>query len=125
MCRVYKLTAMVFLVFWVPITAHCNLEKIAGLEFLHCPSDTPESSNCEGDGCQTVESGSYKISDNSELVPRPVFCVVAYVMERPAEYVQPLVDPLQLLSSPPPDLPRIWQFVSRAAMPVRAPSQFS
>src|SRR6185369_9668721 len=53
MNRVYRLTALVFLVLWVPTTTHCYLEKIPGLEFLQCASDTGNSS-CEGDGCQTV-----------------------------------------------------------------------
>jgi hypothetical protein len=122
--RLHKLTALVFLVIWVPITAHCSLEKIPGLEFLHCPGDTPESSTCEGDSCKTVESGSYKISDNSDLVPHPVFRVLAEPLAEPAQSI-PLLGPLRLPSFPPPDLPRCWQFFSRAAMPARAPSRFS
>jgi hypothetical protein len=125
MCSLYKLTALVFLVLWVPITAHCNLEKISGLEFLHCPGETPESSNCEADGCQTVESGAYRIPDNSETVALPIFCVAAYLMAEPVERVQPLLGPFRLPSSAPPDLSRSWQFVSRAALPVRAPSRHS
>src|SRR4051812_3003890 len=68
MKKVHKLTALVFVVLWVPITSHCQLEKVPGLEFLHCASDTPGNSDCQGDGCQVIESGFYKISDNSAVV---------------------------------------------------------
>jgi hypothetical protein len=122
MSRVHRLTALVFMVLWVPITAHCCLEKLPGLEFLHCVSDTPESSNCEGDGCQVVESGFYKIPDNPATVPVPLTCFVAYIMPRPADDHQSACIPVRLLSVSPPDLLHRWQFISRAALLVRAPS---
>src|SRR6059036_3645002 len=125
MSRLYKLTALVFLVLWVPITAHCHLEKVPGLEFLKCASDTPERSDCEGDGCQTVESGLYKISDNSRTAPLPAACVVGCLVPKPADDLQPSRGPLRSLSCAPPDLPQRWQFISRAAPPVRAPSSLS
>jgi len=120
--KLHKLTAFVFLVFWLPITAHCHLEKFPGLEFLQCASDTSKTAGCEGDGCQTVESGAYKISNHPRSVPMPVPCALAYLAPAPAERVQPAFGPLRLPTSAPPDLPQRWQFVSRAALPVRAPS---
>jgi len=121
MSSLHKLTALVFLVLWVPLTAHCHLEKVPGLEFLKCASDTPENSDCQRDGCQTVESGFYKVSNNSRTAPVPVFCIPAYLVAPPAE-VQPVFGPLRLLGSAPPDLSQRWQFISRASLPVRAPS---
>jgi len=85
LCRLYRLTALAFLVLWVPVTSHCHLENVTGLEFLQCASETPENSGCEGDGCQTVESGFYKISDNSRTVPLPMLSVTAYLASDPGE----------------------------------------
>jgi hypothetical protein len=125
MSRLHKLVALVFLVLWAPITGHCYLEKIPGLEFLHCASDTADNSNCAEDGCQIVESGFYKISDNTAVVPVPVYCLI------------PFTAPISLVQdSPPescgvtqfrfpPDLPQSWQFISRTALPIRAPSLVS
>jgi len=115
----------VFLVLWLPVTTHCGLEKLPGLEFLECTSDTPGSSSCEGDGCQTVESGSYKISDNSGGIPLPILSLVVFFTPAPEGSALPEFGRLRLLSSAPPDLPVRWQFVSRAALPIRAPSLLS
>jgi hypothetical protein len=114
----------VFLVLWVPITAHCLLEKVPGLEFLHCASDTENNSNCQ-DECQTVESGFYKISDNSAIVPAPVFCMVAYCVIEPVDDLTLRSTWVGALDAVAPDLPRSWQFISRAALPIRAPSLLS
>src|SRR6185369_6609673 len=123
MSKLQQLTALVFLVLWVPITAHCHLEKVPGLEFLKCPSDTQDS-GCQ-DGCQVVESGLYKIPEHSVLVPAPVDLLVPCFEPTLADEVQPGSVPLGLLSLAPPDLRQSWQFVSRAALPVRAPSSLS
>jgi hypothetical protein len=125
MCKLHKLAAFLFLVLWLPVTSHCQLEKVPGLEFLQCASDTPENSNCEGDACQTIESGQYKISDNSQTVPVPVFQVLPTVKLSQTECVQPVFGPLRLLTCAPPELPPCWRFILRAALPVRAPSLVS
>jgi hypothetical protein len=121
MRRLYRLTAVVFLVLWVPITAHCYLEKIPALAFLQCSAE----SDCAGDGCQVIESGLYKISDNSLAIPQPVTGKIVSVVPAPLDV--PLLDrsPCGLLSDAKPDLPRRWQFIARTALPVRAPSLLS
>ena len=109
-------------VLWVPITSHCKLELIPGLEFLHCAGDTPTKSNCEGDSCQTVESGAYKTQDNDDLVPLPVVTVDLSVLVPPAEMSAPESGSVGIFTASPPELPKVWQFVYRTALPVRAPS---
>src|SRR5438046_1005688 len=59
--------------FWPLAVMHCKLECVPGLEFLRCASDTPTSSDCQGDGCETVESGAYKTPDNQNVAPEPIF----------------------------------------------------
>jgi hypothetical protein len=118
----YKAIALMFLVLWLPITSHCQLERVPGLEFLHCAADTSESSNCEGDGCQTVESGLYKISDHSTIAPVPVCGPFLFMLPHRSLEDSSLVGPGRAQSSFPPDLPQRWQFISRTALPIRAPS---
>ena len=119
--KLHKVTALVFLVLWVPISAHCYLEEVPGLEFLKCASDTAERSNCDGDGCCLVESGFYKISDASGCVAvAPVLAVnvlVPRVDEAPVAGRGSAV-----FESVSPELLQSWQFNLRTALPARAPS---
>ena len=125
MNRVYRAVALVFLVLWVPITAHCCLEKLPGLEFLQCASDTSGSPNCEGDACQTIESGAYKISESPRTAPAPAFFVLPLAPLPLIEDAAANKSPAGTLVAARPDLPKSWQFISRTALPVRAPSLLS
>jgi len=103
---------------WAPLTSHCQLESIPGLEFLHCASEATDSSCCD-DSCTSVESGAYKVPDYQNPVP-PVerSIVLHFSISTPAEEgqlpVHPADAPLELLPT--------WQFSLRTALPVRAPS---
>ena len=111
---------------WVPLTSHCILESIPGLEFLRCACDTqlPSSSGdpCQDDGCCAVESAQYQSPRQQDLIPIVVFAII------PAEVfgvLQPSLPPevsLGIVTSAPPDLTTSWQFSLRTALPVRAPS---
>ena len=121
MSKVHKLIALLFMVLWVPITAHCYLETIPGLEFFQCAGDNGGTSDCKGEGCCVVESGFYKVSEARDYVAVAPLLRVA---------VPPLLldDSFATVEGPagfeklPPELPRSWQFISRTALPVRAPS---
>ena len=111
--------ALVFLMLWVPVTSHCQLESLPGFEFLHCPGDSGTSGCCD-DACVIVESGAYKVPDYQnfsplvEVVPVVNF-IVLLRMEESLEWVS--------CSCPAPlELPSGWQFSYRTALPVRAPS---
>jgi hypothetical protein len=101
---------------------HCKLETIPGLEFLRCPSDTDASSDCQGDGCETVESALYKVPDHQNITPEPVLDTV--VLPSLLEREDPPCEnpPCWLVTSAPPELPKVWQFSFRTALPPRAPS---
>jgi hypothetical protein len=118
----HRAVGMSLLALWLPAALHCKLENVRGLEFLRCASDTPTSSDCEGDSCQVVESGSYKIPENNQIVALPLFFEV--VSHTSALVSDSLIQDICLRPplTPPPELPKSWQFISRTALPVRAPS---
>src|SRR6185503_13293670 len=72
------------LVLWPLAVMHCKLETISGLAFLRCASDTPTGSDCQRDGCETVESATYKTPDNQDIAPEPVFeiAMLSTLLER-------------------------------------------
>jgi hypothetical protein len=114
-------TALVFMVLWVPITAHCYLEKFPGLEFLQCAGDNGGTEDCKGEGCCAVESGFYKVSDARDCVPVALLLAVV-ALPRVLDDSLETAGRLAVFEIVPPELPQSWQFLSRTALPVRAPS---
>lgn len=112
---------------WLPVSVHCQLEQLPGLEFLSCcdHEDTTaphQDDDCEGDACAVVESGLYKIEERQTSLPAPDLTPVMFQL-------LPLPAPIScnlarsgVGGTAPPEFSRIWQFVSRAALPPRAPS---
>jgi hypothetical protein len=121
MTSLQKCIAVLFVALWVPLTAHCSLEKLPGLSFLQCSSDTP-GNDCNDAACQTIESGLYKISADSAVLPLPPICLVWAVPADLNESFSASVAEVSRFVSRPPELPQRWQFVFRTALPVRAPS---
>jgi hypothetical protein len=111
--------ALLLALIWVPVTMHCALEGVPGLEFLICceheDAAPHQDDDCEADACAVVESGFYKLQDDEVLV---VACSELDVFD------YELKDETAVLtaSRPPPDLTVGWQFSSRAALLPRAPS---
>ena len=110
---------------WPLAVMHCKLETIPGLEFLRCASDTDTSSDCQGDGCETVESALYRVPDHQNITPEPILdtIVLPSLLERedrPCEN-----HACWLVTSAPPELPKVWQFFFRTALRPRAPSVVS
>ena len=120
------LVTLLLVALWPLATSHCNLEQLAGLEFLAC-ADEPaavaphQDNSCETDSCASVESGFYKTEDGSQLVPTPSLVPSAFLTAVLAEAAQP-ASIRQISHFAPPDLPRVWQFSFRTALPPRAPS---
>lgn len=118
---------MVMLVFWGLAIWHCELEELPGLAFLSCcqhPDSAPHQDNdCRQDACSTVESGFYKISHHRAAAPPPLLWL---------SYLLPDATPSAattaaafIAAGAPPEVPRLWRFHFRAALPPRAPSQAS
>lgn len=116
--------ALFLVLAWLPVVAHCQMESLPGLAFLECAShEAPSGDDCNEHGCCAVESSSYQVSrheENSVSLALVLFEIEPVVMT--VEVVLPAAINLGVLTAAPPELARSWQFVSRTALPVRAPS---
>jgi hypothetical protein len=113
---------------WMVVGAHCLLEVLPGLEFLSCcqhaeaeKSPAHHEKDCGDDGCSTIEAGFYKLEQTQHAPAKPLL-LVAWVT--PLSDIAPttVLGSLVSCSSSPPELPRLWQFSQRTALPPRAPS---
>ena len=109
---------------WWPLTAHCQLEGLPGLELLRCVSgdagEPADGSHCD-DGCCAWESSQYHLP--LRQAPRGAdLCVFVPWAPARVESVPPAELTASFPTSPPPEPSRPWQFRLRAALPVRAPS---
>ena len=113
--------SLVLLVLWVPITTHCCWEGVIGGDLFKCAPLAAEKGDCsnDGDSCSSVESGSYKVSDVTPDLPAPVFSVVLF--ELPVLVTMPSLEAASQTAAPD-EILTTWQFVSRSALPPRAPS---
>lgn len=120
------LTVLALVALWLPATNHCRLEQIPGLNFLSCcehEESVPHQDNdCETDSCAAVEEGLYKTEDCQVTVFVPVFAAppllsMAADIPRPDTVTTALSCATTTLVPP-----ASWQFLSRAALPPRAPS---
>ena len=101
---------------------HCKLETIPGLEFLRCASDTPSSSDCNGDECRAVEFGWYKVEDNQAFISAALTPVIVFQVILPVEHTPVEEAAVLRLTAALPEFPKTWQFSRRTALPPRAPS---
>ena len=123
--RFTKCVAVLLLALWMPVTMHCELVTLPGFSFLQCccgeDGDQQQAGDCEEDVCGAVESGFYKIEDNPTLAPGLVMMVVL-ATDWVAEALSAATPQIETPSAAPPELPRVWQFSYRTALPPRAPS---
>jgi hypothetical protein len=102
------------------------LEKLPGLMFLACADDTAATTHqedgCDTDSCASVESGFYKIEDAGQVVPMPPLIPSAFLTATMLEAARPAVFQSVIFDFAPTELPRLWQFSQRTALPPRAPS---
>jgi len=123
--KLSKAIALPILVFWGLAAMHCNLEALTGFGFLQscCFVDSaPTSPNdCEHDGCSAVENGCYRAEEGTTSAPLPLLFLapVFSIIEAP---LPELIGTSLVASQPPPELPKVWQFFYRTALPPRAPS---
>lgn len=108
---------------WLPASAHCQLETIPGLAFLRCSADTQSSHDpCKDGGCCAVEKSPYQNASLRVTLPMldllPMLCapLLKVTNTLPAEVS------VGILTAAPPELLATWHFVSRTALPARAPS---
>ena len=111
---------------WLPVSAHCQLESVPGLEFLRCAVDTQSSSgtskDCGDSGCCAAEKSQYKTEQHRLTLPSPDLLAISLVPLLTSTKSLPDEVSLGILTAAPPQLLKTWQFTSRTALPVRAPS---
>jgi hypothetical protein len=123
-----RIVAGALLVLWVPLTMHCRLESLPGMEFLVCcpheDASPHQDSDCDDDVCAVVESASYKTENNRVVIPTPMLAPALLLSSLLSLEVIPAANPVAFEASPP-ELPATWQFFFRTALPPRAPSFIS
>jgi hypothetical protein len=123
MRRLLPLLSLLLLAIWLPATEHCALEA-AGILTETCPdgcSNTPG----EKDGCDTVETGAYKLSGDTLKVPAPdLFVCLCHICSHIVQFelTRDLLPSAGVAFERPQDWVSSWNFVRRAAPPSRAPS---
>ena len=120
------ITVLALVALWLPVSVHCQLEQLPGLEFLSCcdHEDTTaphQDDDCEGDGCAVVESGLYKTEERQNSLTAPNFPPVKFQSPQTPITSAPAVRAF-VHGTAPPELSCIWQFSFRTALPPRAPS---
>lgn len=127
MAHLRRIAALLLVALWLPATLHCDLEA-AGLEnWFSCHDEVAHAADhCADDLCHPLEDSVYK-SDTAPLkVPAPVltlaadFSAIALV---PSALAATRLLPVYAPS--PPDFPRPWPFLERAALPARAPDRLT
>ena len=112
---------------WLPLTAHCQLEKLTELEVLRCGSmgtaAASGSSPCDDASCCGWEFGQYRLPQAQTPVSASYDAVVPLVLPRLDLDRCPELTAGAVAALPKP--PRPWQFSLRAAPPPRAPSLVS
>ena len=118
--------ALLLALIYLPATGHCLLEQAGWLPSggdcceASDSTDRSQSVPCASYGCCPSEFAVYfKAASGIQSLPTaeiPV-CVIAFALD---------LLPKQSLAPPPesypPELPKIWQFSLRTALPPRAPS---
>jgi hypothetical protein len=123
--KLTKVAAMLALVLYGLASMHCALEGVPGLDFLEtcCSEDSAPAApqGCESDGCGPVEGGKYRPEDQTVTAPQPLLVCALFSLVVEALPPEPQA-PSLVASESPPELPKVWQFSHRTALPPRAPS---
>lgn len=128
MIRIRIFVALFLAAFWLLATQHCGLEAV-GLLVQGCEKADGQH-GCNGtehaaDGCQIVESPTYKASNAQVKVPAPLlvacFCLDCFTAAERTRTVVPETPSWRYA-----ERPRDWvpsrNFVQRVALAPRAPS---
>lgn len=108
---------------WLPVSAHCQLETIPGLEFLRCASDIQSSQgHCSDSGCCSAEKSQYKVDQLRLTLPSPDLLSISSTPVLYLPNTLPAEVSVGVLTAAPPQLLKTWHFASRTALPARAPS---
>jgi len=110
---------------WSACTGHCAIENLSGSTDSSCcnegGSPTDQAPNAPGQCvCSAIQTGGYVSQESALQIPLPLD--VLWLLATPLRPEALLTGPGLLETSLAPDTLRPWQFIFRAALPVRAPS---
>jgi len=108
---------------WLPASAHCQLESIPGLEIFQCTAESSAAHNsCNDDGCCSVEKSQCHAKPLRITPPTPDSLPAALVPVLTRSHSLPAEVSLGILTAAPPQWVKSRHFISRTALPARAPS---
>lgn len=120
-----RIAALVLIAVWLPAVLHCRIEGFLGMNC--CAEQTASQSSkqsCEGDICDALEAGVIKSSTDQITVAPPQLCACLICAALAPEFLPVLessaVATIQETSAPP-EIIHSWHFLSRTALPARAP----
>lgn len=126
---VRRILVLMLALLWVPLTAHCRIASVPGLEFLRCSSDQDHhdgkgKSSDEDCGCCVQEHGKYSSSRWEKHIPEFQADLIAdsALPDAWCELAREESEGVLTAAPPPPPLDSCWVFTLRLALPVRAPS---
>ena len=128
MSRLSKLAAVLLVALWLPATLHCALES-ADVAFLthddheHHHNVPAGGRDDGGEAGHAIEYSAYTANTPSLKVPPPsdsLSALFAALVLSSSVCVEPPLSPAR--HAPPLELRVAWQFLTRAAPPVRAPA---
>ncbi len=113
---------------WATASNHCRLEQFSCFDFLVCcdhdEAAPHQDADCATDGC-SFETQLYKTETGRVSVAAPAFlCAAFFLAEEAGLSASPFVK-ITLPDAAPMELPRVWQFYQRTALPPRAPTRLS
>jgi hypothetical protein len=118
--RLKTIGVLMMLALWMPVTSHELLESAGVIHQTNSDADSDgDHDHDAADGLVLVPS-----SGNAPVMGAALFCVLPAVVSLLPEPVETRVTERNNSGTSPP-LPNVWQFVHRAALPVRAPSSAS
>lgn len=124
MQRWKSILALLVLAFWMPCTARCELAKSFEKVPECCESNSHKSPDTDAGTCvcDAVASGGYHFSNSKMVVSAPVLIYALADLFGHNFSLDEKSAP-ELIHSPQEIRTQtVWHFISRAALPVRAPS---
>lgn len=125
-----RIVALVLLSLWLPATLHCQLEAAGCATLFTCTTDHHDSSPNDHDqphrdSCDILEAATFKPAANPTIAPHrlPAWDAPIFVRPTPTLGELPVLVGVVDCVAPPPEISPTWHFITRAALPARAPSR--
>ena len=120
------IAALTVLAAWLPATSHCLLGAVeltpeTCCQVPHSHGNEPAQSQDDCGTCSNVESGDYKLGAKDDLI-FAFHATLAWDLKLPMPTDLTLNAARHVSSRAPPDRAARWQFLTRAAIPGRAPA---